>query len=201
MLAGGGGGIVEDDEQDKENEEEKNKKYPSTASTDSDLFKRFEQMRAKHTDPKVKDISNLVKSAADDAKNATFDKSSMKTVSGNDAKTSSVKTSDVTVKQENRFRSAITSKIDDVKGMVSSGKSVIDNYFKYRGNKAKKKSDFWFNSGGYEKHSHAEVLKNGRRRSWVSVRDRDPYTGKKIDRTDDVMKTRPSERYVSRWGL
>lgn len=95
-----------------------------------------------------------------------------------------------------KFASARAS---DVGAAVENGKKQIDNYFKYKGNRAVKKSNFTFSSGGYESKDHAQKLRNGRRRSWTSAKSYDPNTGKTTDKTD--YKARPSERYISRWGL
>lgn len=92
-----------------------------------------------------------------------------------------------------------SSKLTEAGEAVGNGKKQIDNYFKYRGNKAVKKSNFTFSSGGYESKDHAQKLRNGRRRSWTSAKYYNPNTRKTTDKTD--YNARPSERHISRWGL
>ena len=92
-----------------------------------------------------------------------------------------------------------SSKLTEAGKAAEDGKKQIDNYFKYRGNKAVKKSNFTFSSGGYESKDHAQKLRNGRRRSWTSAKYYNPNTMKTTDKTN--YDARPSERHISRWGL
>lgn len=91
---------------------------------------------------------------------------------------------------------------NNARNAVGQAKKNVDNYMQYRGNKAYRKSNHSFDSGGstgYSLREHSELLRNGRRRSWTSAKSYDPSTNKTTDKTDYSEK--PSERHISRWGL
>ena len=93
-------------------------------------------------------------------------------------------------------KGAALSKIDDAKSVISDGKKAVDNYLKYRGNKAKETMTIRTpGTDGYDREVYQATLKNGRRRSWVQESKGSSSMRTRKTRTpSDTLSKKPSER-------